>query len=232
MKIAVVNDDKRLHLTMTQYFLQFQIANDCDLSVDYFFSCEEVYRRFLSGNDYDLLFVDTDFPQMHGAEFGMLLRNRLHNYETRIVFLSAAKDYAAELFAVRPAGLLSKPLSYPQFSACLSGVLEEFSYTSDFLDYTLENTRHRIRIKEILYLKSQGKKVAFHTKEDSFTVYGKITDLIEGCAEQFLCISRGEFVNVQHVLSASPHEVHLTGNLVLHISRSRMQAVRARLSVL
>lgn len=232
MKIAVVDDDKHLHSAMTQFFLQFQIANDCDLSVEYYFSCEEVYRQILSGRDFDLLLVDTVFSGMHGTEFALLLRNRLHDYETRIVFLSSVKEYSPELFKIRPAGFLVKPVSYEMFSACLSGLLEEYAYTSDFLDYTLENTKHRIRVREILYLKAEGKKVAFHTKEDSFSVYGKIADLIAGCAEEFLCISRGEFVNIRHVMSATPREVHLTGNLVLHISRGRMQAVRERLAVL
>ena len=232
MKIAVIDSDKRLHNAMTQFFLQFQIAYDCDLSVEHLYSCEEAYRRILLGTDFDLLFLDVDFPQMCGVEFGKLLRRRLRNYDTQIVFISSETDCAVQLFAVHPAGFLVKPFTYEQFAACLSGLLHEFTYTTDFLDYTLENTHRRIRVKEVLYLKAQGKKVAFHIREGSFSVYGKITDLIANCAEQFLCISRGEYANLRHVMSITPHEICLTDNIILHISRGRQSAVRDRLSEL
>ena len=238
MRIAVIDDDKWLHNTMKQYFLQFQIANDDDLAVDYYESCEDIHRRMSAGTDYDLLFLDIEFPRknaeplMRGTEFGLLLRRRMLDYDTQIVFMSAETANTAELFPVRPAGFLVKPISYAAFADCLKGVLDEYARTNEFLDFTMENTRHRIRIKEILYLKSQGKKVAFHTRAGIFTVYGKIPDLIADCEQQFLCTSRGEYVNLQHVMLAAPKEIRLTDNHVLHISRGRMNAVRERLSEL
>lgn len=238
MRIAVIDDDKWLHNTLKQYFLQFQIANDDDLSVDYYTSCEEIHRRMLDGTDYDLLFLDIEFsqeadaPQMRGTDFGRLIRRRMLDYDTRIVFISAEASYAMELFPVRPAGFLVKPIGYAAFADCLKNILDEYAKTNEFLDFTLENTRHRIRIKEILYLKAHGKKVEFHTRTGSFSVYGKIQDLIAGCEKQFLCTSRGEYVNLQHVMLAAPKEIRLTDDQVLHISRGRMNAVRDRLSEL
>ncbi len=232
MKIAVVDDDKSLHRTMKQYVLKFQIAFDHDISVDYFTNCEELYQRLLAGDDYDLLFLDIEFPRMRGTELGLLIRHRLRDYDTQIVFMSAEKEYAAELFPIRPIGFLVKPFSFERFSVCLTDALDDFMQKSDFLEYTLENTRRRIRIKEVLYLKAHGKKVAFYTKEGSFSVYGKIQELIAGCTERFLCTSRGEYANLQHVMAAAPKEVRLTDNHVLHISRGRQTAVRERLAEL
>lgn len=230
MRIAVIDDDKELHISIGQLFLQYQIANDCDFSLDYFFSCEDAYERLLSNANYDLIFLDIEFPQMCGIDFGMLLRRRMRDYDTQIVFISSTQDYAMDLFPLRPSGFLIKPISYEQFSDCLTGLMEEYARSNEFLDYTLENTRHRIRISEILYLKAQGKKVAFFTRNGSFSVYGKIPELIAGCPDHFLCTSRGEYVNLQHILQAEPRSVRLTDDHVLHISRGRINAVRERLS--
>lgn len=232
MKIAVVDDDKLLHRTMKQYLLQYQIAFDYDLTVEYFTNCEALYQRLLAGDDYDLLFLDTAFPRMCGTELGLLIRHRLRDYDTQIVYISDEKEAAAELFPIRPVGFLLKPFSYERFSACLTDALNDFMQKSDFLEYTLENTRRRIRIKEVLYLKAHGKKVAFYTREGSFSVYGKIQELIAGCAERFLCTSRGEYANLQHVVAAAPKELRLTDNHILHISRGRQTAVRKRLAEL
>ena len=133
---------------------------------------------------------------------------------------------------LRPADFLVKPIGYERFAKMLEAALKENKRSSTFLEYTLENTRHRIRTSEVLFLKAYGKKVAFHTRDGSFTVYGKIRDLIAGCEDQFLCISRGEYANIRHVLSAAPREVRLTDNHILHISRGRAGAVSQRLAEL
>ena len=121
MKIAVVDDDKLLHRTMKQYLLQYQIAFDYDLTVEYFTNCEALYQRLLAGDDYDLLFLDTAFPRMCGTELGLLIRHRLRDYDTQIVYISDEKEAAAELFPILRHIILLLTVSFchPCMKACL-----------------------------------------------------------------------------------------------------------------
>lgn len=230
IKIALVDDDKLLHKEMEEYFSRFQIAYDFDFSVDYFLSCEEIYHKLIEGMEYELIFLDIEFPEMKGTDFGKLLRRKLKNYDTQIVFISSVKEYAMDLFQTRPIEFLIKPIKYEKFSACMLTYMTHYENSNGFLEYTMDNIKHRIRIREVLYLESHGKKVEFHTKRGDFMTYGKTTDIIADYTDKFICIARGIYVNVQHIIEATPKEILLTNNRKLRISRGCQSAVRDRLS--
>lgn len=230
IKIALVDDDKLLHKEMEEHFNRFQIAYDFDFSVDFFLSCEEIYHKLIEGMEYELIFLDIEFPEMKGTDFGKLLRRKLKNYDTQIVFISSVKEYAMDLFQTRPIEFLIKPIAYEKFSACMLTYMTHYENSNGFLEYTMENIKHRIRIREVLYLESHGKKVEFHTKRRDFMTYGKTTDIIADYTDKFICIARGIYVNVQHIIEATPKEILLTNNHTLRISRGCQSAVRDRLS--
>lgn len=230
IKIALVDDDKLLHKEMEEHFNRFQIAYDFDFSVDFFLSCEEIYHKLIEGMEYELIFLDIEFPEMKGTDFGKLLRRKLKNYDTQIVFISSVKEYAMDLFQTRPIEFLIKPIAYEKFSACMLTYMTHYENSNGFLEYTMDNIKHRIRIREVLYLESHGKKVEFHTKRGDFMTYGKTTDIIADYTDKFICIARGIYVNVQHIIEATPKEILLTNNRTLRISRGCQSAVRDRLS--
>ena len=111
LRIAVIDDDKTLLCDMHKLFDRFIIAYDFDFTVEYFSSCEDIYAKFKAGEKYDLLFLDIEFPEMKGTEFGLQLRRQMKNYDTQIVFISTIRDYAMELFKIRPIAFLIKPIA-------------------------------------------------------------------------------------------------------------------------
>lgn len=230
IKVALVDDDKLLHKEMKEHLSRFQIAYDFDFSVEFFLSCEEIYHKLTAGMEYDLIFLDIEFPEMKGTDFGNLLRRKLKNYDTQIVFISSIKEYAMDLFQSRPIEFLIKPITYERFSSCMLTYMTHYENSNGFLEYTMENIKHRIRVREVLYLESHGKKVEFHTTRGDFMTYGKTTDIIADYTDKFVCIARGIYVNVQHIIEATPKEILLTNNRTLRISRGCQNAVRDRLS--
>lgn len=230
MNIAAVISDIQLYHAAAQYFDRYQIESDLDFTVRYYTSCEALYRELQTGAVFDLMFLEIELPNMRGTEFASLLRKKLHDYTTQIVFVSATAEYAVKLFPIRPIDYLVKPVTYQRFCACLNNCINDPAQGSSFVTYTLENTQRKTRVSELLYLKTYGKKVELHVRDGCFSVYGKISELIAGCESNFLCVSRGEYANIQHIIAVAPQEVRLTGNHILHISRGRLHAVHQRLA--
>lgn len=230
IRVAVVDDDEKRLQIMKDHFNQFEMVYDFDYDVDYYLSCEEIHENLISGNEYDLIFLDIEFSEMKGTDFGNLLRKKLKKYDTQIVFISSIKEYAMELFSTHPIGFLIKPITYTDFSSCMLSYMTHYQNSNGFLGYTFENIKHRIKLREIYYLESRGKKVEFHTKRGEFMAYGKITDIVADYPDKFICISRGIYVNVQHIIEATPKEILLVNNCSLRISRSCQNIVRDRLS--
>ena len=156
----------------------------------------------------------------------------MKNYDTQIVFISTIRDYAMELFKIRPIAFLIKPITYEDLCKCLQDYMLDYSNSDSFLEYISENTKYKIKLKEVLYLESNGKKVIFHTKTEEFAVNGKISSIIEENGSKFLCISRGVYVNIKHIIKATSKEVTLEDGTSLFISRGQQSIVRDRLSEL
>ena len=141
LRIAVIDDDKTLLCDMHKLFDRFIIAYDFDFTVEYFSSCEDIYAKFKAGEKYDLLFLDIEFPEMKGTEFGLQLRRQMKNYDTQIVFISTIRDYAMELFKIRPIAFLIKPIAYEDLCKCLQDYMLDYSNSDSFLEYISENTK-------------------------------------------------------------------------------------------
>ncbi len=189
-----------------------------------------MYRLLANGENYDLIFLDIEFPGMNGIELGKLLRMKMKNYDTQIIFISAVKDYAMDLFPVRPIDFLIKPITEETLRFCLLTYMAYFENSHGFIEYTLENIKHRIRTGEVLYLESNRKKTILYTRKGSFSVYGKVSDIIRIHKNKFVCISRGIYVNIQHIVEATAREVYLTDGVRLSVSRGCQDTVRDRLS--
>ncbi len=230
IKIAVVDDDELICKEIVGLISKFNVCYDFDFRPEYYCSCEEIYNSIIKGFNYDLIFLDIEFPGMNGTEFGKLLRTKMKNYDTQIIFISSIKDYAMELFKIRPIEFLVKPITEETLRSCMLAYMTHFENSNGFLEYTLENIKHRIRIREVLYLESNRKKTEFHTRSSTFSVYGKAVDIIGNNKNKFVCISRGVYVNIQHIIEATTKEILLTDNSRLYISRGCQDTVRDRLS--
>lgn len=61
---------------------------------------------------FHLLFMDIELGDTDGIILGNTLREHLGNEITQIVFISYRKDYALQLFRIRPLDFLIKPMDY------------------------------------------------------------------------------------------------------------------------
>ncbi len=230
IKIAVADDDLSIHEKMQLLLSRFEMNYDYDIQSEYFSSCEELADKINKGSRYDLIFLDIEFSGMNGTEFGTMLRRKMKNYVTQIVFISSVENHAMELFRIHPIEFLIKPIKEAEFRRCMLSYMDYYGCSDTFLEYTLDNIRHRIRSSEVLYLESNRKKAIFHTKRGEFSSYGKISDIIRDDKERFICISRGVYVNIDHIIDATAKVVRLTDDSGLYISRGCQSYVRDRLA--
>jgi DNA-binding LytR/AlgR family response regulator len=229
IKIAVVDDDSAILQKLKELLSSFDVRYGYDLKTDFFCSCEELADTAAADVFYDLIFLDIEFSGMNGTEFASMLRHKMKNYDTQIIFISSVKEHALELFRIAPVEFLVKPITEKEFMRCMLMFMDIYRKNENFLEYTQENTKHRIRSREVLYIESSGKKAVFHTKNGVFSVYGKVSEIIKHDSSRFICVSRGIYVNTDHIIGVTLNELHLTDETVLSISRGCRSAVRDRL---
>lgn len=230
IRIAICDDDEIVCTQLERMISKFNMKYEFDLRCSSYNSCEALYHQIEMKEKFHLIFLDIEFPDMKGTEFGDLLRRCKKDFDTSIIFISSKQDYCMDLFKIRPIEFLVKPLERSQVEMCLLNFITYYENSYDFLEYTNENIKHRIRIDEIIYIQSDRKKLIFYTSTKEITAYGKISDLVESKREHFVLIKRGIAVNLHHVVESTSTNVQMSNGKILKISRGYQDAVRDRLA--
>ncbi|MGN1153731.1 MAG: LytR/AlgR family response regulator transcription factor [Candidatus Gastranaerophilaceae bacterium] len=231
IRIAVVDDDKKICEQIKKLLLEYQFKYECDFKVDTFLSCEELYQKLHTLGNYHLIFLDIEFPEMNGIDLSKQIRNKLDDIKTQIIFVSAVPNYAMSLFSVQPFDFLVKPITEKVLFPCLSKFIKYYGERNRFFTYTLENTKHKIPIGDIIYIKSERKFLNIHTVNGRIMCYHKFNDAINNeLHDDFVVIKRGLAVNIYHIINADFDSVVMSNHEELTISDSRKTEVRERLS--
>ncbi len=82
-KIGVCEDNKVLCLEIKKKLID--LLNEIELSIDIFFSGEDLEKNLLSEINYDLLILDIELGLLSGIDIGKTIRGKLNNNITQII---------------------------------------------------------------------------------------------------------------------------------------------------
>ncbi|MBE6846174.1 MAG: response regulator transcription factor [Ruminococcus sp.] len=228
VKIAVVDDNKIICSQIKEIIEKFDVRYDYDIGCDVYNSCEEFIENSQLEN-YELIFLDIEFPQMSGIELGNVIRNNLKNMKVQMIFISSKSTYAMDLFDAQPFNFLIKPLDEGKINECLTKFFIYYHEYNRMFEYTFENTRYRIPVNEIVYFKSRGKKVIMYTLDKSVEFYGVFGEISDELKQHFVVIKRGLMVNLKYVVNSTFSSIELKGGTFFQISKNHRENVRNRL---
>ncbi|MCR1841073.1 response regulator [Murimonas intestini] len=75
--------------------------------------CSKTERgmSYVQGGHYNIIFLDINLPGVGGVEIGEIIRQKMEDEMTHIVYISQQAGYAMELFKVRPLDFLIKSVN-------------------------------------------------------------------------------------------------------------------------
>ena len=180
VKVAICDDEPKisrlLHFILSDIFNFFKIAVD----IDVFLAGEKLCIKIEAKEHYDLIFLDIEFAKnaISGVEVGQLIRNTYNNNEVKIVYISWEKDYAMQLFEVRPMDFLIKPLNYDKVKKTVNTFLHISGLNSGVFTYKKGHDTFEVRIKDIVYLENSKRKIIIYLasgKQEEF--YGSLKEV-------------------------------------------------------
>jgi DNA-binding NarL/FixJ family response regulator len=104
MQVIIVDDEKAMHLIMTRMLAKLE-----DVEIIGCFQETATAFSFLKDNKVDLLFVDIDMPRENGLDFSKRVRES--GCTSKLVFVTAYKEYALPAFDVFAFDYIVKPIS-------------------------------------------------------------------------------------------------------------------------
>ena len=205
MNIAVCDSDAEIAVEVRN------LIADCIKSpVKTFSSAKEL----LSDKDvFDIYFID--IKGISGLEIANKIREKEKIGDTKsvIVFITGYSEYMPEAFDVQAFHYLLKPIKVEKFFEVLKNAVTEVKnrkYNEEnFILLKIQGRQKKVALKDILYLESNNKKVAFHTNEGIFEVLGKMEDFEQNLGNSFYRCHRCYIVSFSKIASYRQNEIEL-----------------------
>ena len=92
LELAICDDDIILCNWLEQKLLHYGKANDCQISIEIYYSAEQLLNR-LEEESYDMLFLDICLEHENGIDIGTEIRKKNYGKELRITYISTYQEY-------------------------------------------------------------------------------------------------------------------------------------------
>lgn len=174
-----------------------------------------------------MLFLDIELKTMSGISIGQELRKNPENESTQIVFVSIKKDYALQLFKIRPLDFLVKPISYEEAAKILDTYCKLFIHMKPMFEYRSSKKMYRLDQRNIIFLQSSGKIITIHTTNGNRQFYGKLSETMNQLNKNcFYCVHKSYIININYILEYQANELLMSDFTKIPISQSRRIAFR------
>ena len=227
LKIALLDDDKTALLISKGAIESFFQEKNIAISLDAF-SSPVNFLAMAKEENYRLVFLDIDMPELNGLEVGTQLKE--FNPQTDIIYLSQREDLVFDTLVLHPFGFIRKSKIIQDFA----NVLELFVSTA--LNTQSENKKITISSKtgtlgadidQIMYIEGNKNYQTFYLKNGNvFDARVLMSDLESKLKDHgFIRVHKGYLINYLFIRQIGTNEVTLTNNKVLPLSSKRKDEI-------
>lgn len=227
LRIAICDDENSICNQLEEILEGLEKKFSRELQIDIFYSGEELCSYLTQDNHYDIIFLDIELKEMNGVEVGQVIRDKMLNETTQIIYISGKETYAMELFKVRPLDFIIKPFNYNRIQEVLEIALRIIQRDEKVFQYKVGHTTYNLPIRDIIYFESKNREVIIHTINGSEVFYGRLKDIYEDLNRfKFIHIHKSYLVNYNHIIKLEYHQVTMSSKVILPISQANRKKVR------
>lgn len=226
IKIAICDDENEICAYIENVVEAILRNKSIGYGIDIFNTGEELCSK-LDERRYDLIFLDIEFPKMNGIETGKYIRSIKKDNITQIVYISAKKEYAMELFQVRPIDFIVKPLKDEQLENVINIYIDIMGGMTDIFEYRKSYSHKKVEMYKIMYFIRNNRKVTVVTSDEKDTFYESLEKVYERVKQYgFLFIHKSYIVNYRYIKMLRYDSVTMTDGTEFSISQSRRKEIR------
>lgn len=215
IKIAVCDDDPTSLKQIIQYVKEYQNIN-CSI-----YSYDSGIALLEDNVSFDIILLDIDMPQLNGLETAKRIRER--DKDVILIYITNYSDYSVFAFAVHAFSYLLKPVDKEALYHQLAEALEyKKPLNSSELEFITLNGILRLKPEQILYFEYLNRKIYLHTKEEIFSLKGKISSLHDELLSYGFDMPHKSFlVNLFAIKSIKGNDIFLVNEELLPLSQKK-----------
>lgn len=170
----------------------------------------------------DIIFLDIKMEELSGLETARMIRK--NNSRSKIIFLTAYKQYVFHAFDVDASHYLLKPVKMEKLEAVLNHVIGQLTPPDmQYLTFQSGSSILRLPYSDILYLEVRDRKVSVHGRTGTADFYGKLENLEKTLPPQFFRCHRSFIVNMDSVMRFDKTDLFLNNGEFIPVSKRKYQ---------
>lgn len=223
-EIALCDDDAAFAAEFERLLADALNTRNISYHLTLFADTSSLQSAMENGTSYHLLFLDILFDTEQGIRFGKFVREQKWN--TDIIFVTTAPEYAIDGYDAAPLHYLLKPVSPDKLDAALERFLHKNAVPG--LCFTTPKGLLHVQISEILYFEIYGHEITIHkTDGQKETCTGTLKDLEELLPPMtFVRPHRSYLVNFDHISEISRYQIRLFSGDIIPISKNLYNSIQ------
>jgi DNA-binding LytR/AlgR family response regulator len=229
IRIAICDDEKSVCADLEMKLAAAAMKLNIEVEVESWYSGEQLCDFLSKGNSKDIVFLDIKLTGLSGIGVGHYIRENLGDIKTQIIYISAMQHYALQLFNTQPFDFLIKPIAEETLYEIMNKIQKLIVSHNRFFEYRIEREKCLVKYEDILYFKSDVRKIIIVLMDKEIEFYGKLNDIIKKVPPQFLPIHKSYLINRNYVHRASFETVEMMNKHILTISKPYQKDIRQKM---
>lgn len=228
LKIAVVDDENNICAFVENSLLKLSKKYGITIDVNVFYDGEGLIRE-LNEDFFDVIFLDIKMNELSGIDVSRLIRTKMGNEATQIVYISGNTEYAIEVFDFDPFHFLPKPLDEEKIEKAFVKLIHKLNLKAEAFSYKVGHDVFKVPIKDILYFQSHKREIIIYYGGKSDVFYGTLDNIyLQLNKFDFLFIHKSFLINPIHVRRCTYETIEMSNRIVLPIAQSKRKEVREK----
>ncbi len=217
MRIAICDDDKNFIKELEEKLGRYSFVS----GTEPYCEIEKLFLDLEAGENYDLVLMDLNWG---GQKTGLSYAERLYKAAPHlpVIYVTGFNDRFAQHVLLKEtnlAGYLTKPIDDVLLEKYLRKVIDSRDAGKN-LTFHQQGRVISVNVKRIIYLESSNHSSVIYTDTASYTVYEKLSDLLERLPDTFVQCHKSYVVNLRWVQRLEPEQILLKNGRQIRVSRS------------
>lgn len=220
MKILICDDELKYLSDLKLHVEQYMNNRFAKFTIDATTSSNEI---FYNNSSYDLVFLDIEMDEINGISLAKELKKR--NNKVVIFFITAYNGYQDDAMDLRAFRFFEKPFDVDRLYSGLDKAMEYID--ESYIDFYLYDNQmqKRLLIDNIIYIKSESRKIIIVTTEGEFITREGFLHWNEVLPISFFYqVHKSFLVNLHHIDIYKYTELYLNNNDRIPIAPRKQSA--------
>ena len=184
------------------------IKNDLDAKISFKTTNEDDLLTFTMSNIIDVLILDIDLKSKNnGIELANTIRE--YNKDCYIIFITAHSEYVFLAYKCKTFDYICKPITKQRLQETILRLFNDLENKKQINYIKVSNKNILINSNEIDYIKRDGMKLVFYTKDKSYEMYSSFSKLQNKLPTNFIRCHKSFIANVNNI-----SKLELNSNLI------------------